>query len=265
MKPLAPLQGPRHILSFDFDGTLHDPASDPMVLPLLFGRLRALRVSHAAVWGVNTGRSLDYLLEGMSASDFPFLPDWIVAREREIYLWDDNRGWTDHQPWNRKCAEDIHQLFEREHMLLGRIRHEVLENTGAQWLEMEGEPAGLVSRTEEEMEWIVGQVEQLVDPDCALSWQRNSIYLRFSHRDYHKGSCLSETAGLFGLSAQHAFAVGDSHNDLEMLDAAHAGMTACPANALEPVRARVAAQGGLVGSAGHGAGVIEALDHYFGC
>lgn len=263
MKTLPPPLVPGTVLSFDFDGTLHDPASDPSVPSGFFETIRRLRKSHQAVWGINTGRSMEHVLEGCRDSRFPFLPDWVVAREREIYLPDPTGRWMPHEAWNLRCAEKIHGLFKRLRKLLARIRHEIEEHTGAQWLEMKGEPAGLISRTEEEMEWIVSRIAPLVADEPHLSWQRNSIYLRFGHRDYQKGSSLAEIARLHGLHAGRCFAMGDSHNDAEMLDPAHAGMIACPANSVAAIRERVIAHGGLVTRGVHGTGVIEALEHYF--
>lgn len=204
----------RWVLSFDFDGTLHDPASEPPVPLAFFDKIGRLVSEKQAVWGVNTGRSLEYALEGMRDSGFPLQPDWIVAREREIYLRDADGCWQSYELWNHRCTQDIHELFEREQAFLSRIRREVLEHTGAEWLQMDGEPAGVISRTEEEMEWIVGRVEELVNPQSNISWQRNTIYLRFSHGAYHKGSALSEVARLFGVLATHCLAIGDSHNDI---------------------------------------------------
>ena len=105
-------------------------------------------------------------------------------------------------------------MFKRIRKLLARIRHEIEEHTGAQWLEMDGEPAGVISRTEEEMEWIVGHIAPLVVGEPQLAWQRNTIYLRFGHRDFQKGSSLAEIARMHRLPPARCFAIGDSHNDL---------------------------------------------------
>lgn len=263
MQPLSPPPEPRYVLSFDFDGTLHDPASEPPVPLAFFERIRDLRGRHQVIWGINTGRSLEHMIEGFHESRFPFLPDWVVAREREIHLPDGNGGWKPHAHWNERCERDIHGLFSHARKLLDRLRHEIEEHTGARWLEMEGEPAGLISRTEEEMEWIVSRIEPLLADEPHLSWQRNSIYLRFGHRDFQKGSSLGEIARLHGVPASGCFAMGDSHNDLEMLDPAHAGMRACPANAVAEVRSKIQKHGGMVSRAIHGEGVLEALAHYF--
>ena len=264
MKTLSPPPLPNAVLSFDFDGTLHDPASDPPVPAGFFETIRRLREDHQAIWGVNTGRSMAHTVEGFVESRFPFLPDFVVAREREIYQPNAFGRWIPHAPWNKRCDKEIHGLFKRLRKLLARIRQEIEEHTGAQWLEMEGEPAGLISRTEEEMEWIVGHIAPLLADEPQLSFQRNTIYLRFGHRDFQKGSSLAEVARLHRLPPARCFAMGDSHNDMEMLDPAHAGMTACPANSVVEIREKVTSHGGIITRGVHGEGVIEALEHYFG-
>ena len=263
MKPLPPPPQASAVLSFDFDGTLHDPASAPPVPSAFFELIRELRNEQGVVWGINTGRAMMHLVEGFVESGFPFLPDWVVAREREIYVPNTFGRWIPHAPWNKRCEKEIHRLFKHARKLLARIRHEIEDHTGAQWLEMEGEPAGFVSQTEEEMEWIVARIAPLMATEPHLAWQRNSIYLRFGHRDFQKGSSLGEIARLHRLSAARCFAMGDSHNDLEMLDPACAGMTACPANSVDLIREKVTASGGLVTRGVHGGGAIEALEHYF--
>ncbi len=263
MRTLPALTKPAAILSFDFDGTLHDPASSPPVPPEFFELIQRIRETHQACWGINTGRSMVHMIEGFLESRFPFLPDWVVAREREIYIPNKFGRWVSHTPWNKQCEKEILRLFKRAKKLLARIRHDIEEHTGAQWIDMEGEPAGIISRTVEEMEWIVSRIAPLAGEEPQLSWQRNSIYLRFGHRDFHKGSSLTEVAKIHQLSAANCFAIGDSHNDLNMLDATHASMTACPANSVPEIHAKVSASGGLITQGIHAHGAIEALKHYF--
>ena len=254
---------PSAILSFDFDGTLHDPAENPPVPRAFFDLIRMLRDEQAVVWGINTGRSMAQMVEGFSESRFPFLPDWVIARECEIYHPNSFGRWLPSSPWNTRCENEIHGLFKHASKLLGHLRREIESHTGARWQEINGEIAGIIAQSEEEMEWIIDHIEPLVAAEPHLAWQRNSIYLRFGHRDFHKGSSLSEVARQYGLTAARCFAIGDSHNDFEMLDPAYAQMTACPANAVAAIKEKVAATGGLISRAAHGSGSIEALNHYF--
>ncbi|KAB2641598.1 MAG: HAD-IIB family hydrolase [Verrucomicrobia bacterium] len=251
------------VLAFDFDGTLHDPATQPTVPAEFSDLLHTLRRDHAVGWGINTGRSLAHLLEGLHESGISIQPDWVVAREREIYFCDSGGCWQPLDAWNQTCEAQIHGLFKHAGELLETMRHLVEHSTGAQWIAMNGEPAGLIARTDEEMAWIVSQLEVLASAEPLLSWQRNSIYLRFGHRDFQKGSSLSEVARHYALDASTCFAIGDSYNDLAMLDARHARMIACPGNAIADVKQHVALSGGYLAHASHGSGVIEALRHFF--
>jgi HAD superfamily hydrolase (TIGR01484 family) len=263
MKSLDPMPMVTAVLSFDFDGTLHTPDEVPPVPQEFFDVIQELRREHPLVWGINTGRSLTQMMEGFVESGFPYLPDWLVTREREIHFAAAGGHWHPHDEWNRAAERQIHALFKESRKLLDGVRRLIEEYTGARWVAFEGEPAGIIAQTEEEMEWIVGKIETLAPAEPLLGWQRNSIYLRFGHRDFQKGSSLSEVARHYALGSPRCFAIGDSHNDLEMLSPAHAVMAACPANAVEDVKQQLAESGGYLATAAHGAGVIEALRHFF--
>lgn len=252
------------MLSFDFDGTLHDPAQSPPVADAFFEMIRRLRSEHGAVWGINTGRSMEHVVEGLIESRFPFAPDWVVARERELWFPNAFGRWVADEEWNRRCDKDHRKFFRKVRRLMKRIRAEVEEHTGAQWVEQAGDPAGLIARTEEEMEWIVAKVRELAAGEPLLNWQRNTIYLRFGHRDYQKGSSLNRIAAHYGLGPADCFAIGDSHNDFEMLSPSAAERIACPANAVPEIRAHVEAVGGHACAAAHSTGCVEALERFFG-
>lgn len=247
------------VLSFDFDGTLVDHDEQPMVQSEFFQMMAAMRESHHALWGLNTGRSLAHALEGMLEAKFALLPDFIIAREREIYLRNEFGRWVGISEWNKGCEKAHHKLFRKNKRLLKNLRKWVEENTQAQWGSQEDEPAGIVATSLAEMSLILEKIDEEIASAPALSYQRNSIYLRFSHTDYHKGSALAEFARLQGIGSEKVFTMGDGHNDTDMLDSSIAKYIACPENSNEDVKEHVLSRGGLVtkGQASHG--VIEAL------
>lgn len=263
MRTLTPPPTPELLLSFDFDGTLHHPADLPPVVPEFFDIIRRLRLERNALWGINTGRSMEHLVQGLAESRFPFLPDFAIVREREIFLPNAVGRFVSLQSWNHKCETDLQKLLKQSRKALKSIRALVEEHTGAQWIEQTGDPAGLISRTEEEMAWIVAQIEKIVPSDSALGWQRNSIYLRFGHKGYQKGSTLAAVGRLFGLDRTRTFTMGDSHNDLEMLDSTIAAYIACPANAIADVKSYVTSQLGYISEQSTSRGVCAALEHFF--
>lgn len=266
MKLLAPFtesNTPRWLLSFDFDGTLVVPDEDPAVSPEFFELMKSMRSAHGSCWGINTGRSLMQAVQGLVDARFPILPDYIIAREREIYFPNEFGRWVGSADWNQRCEREHHKLFRRCRKILKHLQRWVEAETAAVWGIQKEEPAGIVASTASEMDMIVRKIDGEIESNTSLSYQRNGIYLRFSHKHIHKGTAMLEVARLMGLSGQHAFAVGDGHNDLDMLDPKMAGMLACPANACPEVRLKVESAGGYVAKAQASRGVVEALKAHF--
>src|SRR5207253_11005555 len=114
--------------------------------------------------------------------------------------------------------------------------------------------------SEEEMDRVTEFIERRKQPK--FSYQRNTVYLRFCHADYHKGAALAELARLLEVPRENIFAAGDHHNDISMLDGRVAAMPSCPANAIQEVQDAVRNAGRYVPQKDHGAGVHEALLHF---
>jgi len=248
----------RGVLSFDFDGTLHLPDDHEPIDREFFSELKEMR-QKGWVWGVNTGRSLVQLLEGFVEADIPFLPDFIVAREREVYVPGRFGRWVPLGDWNDRCAKDQKKLLRKAKRPLKRIRAFVEKETGAQWVELPGDPAGIIAQSIEEMERIVEVVDKECEAMPMLGYLRNTIYMRFSHYDYHKGTGLRAVCEAFGVTAKHVFAIGDGHNDLGMLDEQFAHYIACPRNADDEVKEHVRERGGYIAWQDGSLGVIESL------
>ena len=68
------------------------------------------------------------------------------------------------------------------------------------------------------MEFVVNEIQREAARLPDFCFQRNSIYLRFCHVDYHKGSALGELCRLEQIPADSVFAAGDPFNDISMLD-----------------------------------------------
>src|SRR5262249_58625750 len=121
---------------------------------------------------------------------------------------------------------------------------------------------GLRAESDQEMDRIVQFIERARKKEPKLNYQRNTIYPRFCHADYHKGAALLELARLIDIPRENIFAAGDHHNDISMLNGDVAGMPACPANAIEEVKAAVRSAGGYIAQRQHGARVHEALKYF---
>ncbi|MBK1835543.1 HAD-IIB family hydrolase [Roseibacillus ishigakijimensis] len=262
VQALPVIENPRGILAFDFDGTLHWPAHDPPVDPRLCRRIEELREREGMIWGICTGRSLMHLVEGMTGQ-LPFLPDFVVAREREIYFPGRFGRFVPDPDWNKRCEKDHKRLFKKVRKQLKEVRRYVEETALGRWVEVEGDLAGVVLPHEDEMEGLLAEVGRVCGTSPLLAYERNGVYLRFSHRAYSKGSALQEIARRVSLGAEAVFPAGDNFNDLSMLSSEVTARPLCPQNAVEEVKAFVLQQGGVVGEGEASRGVLAALEEVF--
>jgi HAD superfamily hydrolase (TIGR01484 family) len=250
------------LLSTDFDGTIVSRVSEPILDAQCVELIRALQKG-GAIWAINTGRSVDLLESGLSDFSFPFRPDFILTSERDVFRPSRNGGaWEAYGDWNERCARDHRELFSSSQSVLAEVIDFVNQKTKARVIyEPEG-PAGLIAASEEEMDSVTDFIEQARAKQPKFNYQRNTVYLRFCHADYHKGAALAELARLIEISRENIFAAGDHHNDISMLDGKVAAMPSCPANAIPEVKQAVRSAGGYVAQNEHGAGVYEALQYF---
>ncbi len=253
---------PTYLLCFDFDGTLIDPATETALDPAFLSMLGTLQ-KRGAVWAINTGRSLFQALGGIADHHVRPHPDYIIAKERELYEPSRFGRWVDCGDWNQKCHKDHHKLFRSYRKFFKTMRAHIEKHTGAEYVEAEHEPAGIVARDDGEMDRICAFIGTLAEQYPLLGYERNSIYLRFGHAAYNKGTVMAELARLLEIPRERVFAVGDNHNDRSMLDGRVAGMVACPGNAINEIRSLVADAGGFVAKEAGSRGLAEVLRHYF--
>ena len=260
-KKTALLSTSLRLLCTDFDGTIAEPDHAPISAGF-FERLAECRARGQLYWVINTGRTLESLLDELRARQAPIWPDWVVTVEREIWLVRDRRGigWFE---WNRKCELLHSQLFESVKPFWKLVEDYTVKHTRARLVEDPGSPLAIIASCEEEADEIGAYIQPLLQNWPMLVPVRNSIYFRFSHKFYHKGACLEAISNGIGVLPAQIMAAGDHLNDLPMLDRRYAHHLACPHNAVDEVKEKVRVQGGHVSSADVAEGTIEAWDKFF--
>lgn len=250
------------LLSIDFDGTLVSRVSEPVLDQECMELIRELQ-NAGVVWAINTGRSVDLLESGLTDFSFPVRPDFILTSERDVFRPGSNGArWEAFGDWNARCAREHAELFSASQSVLAEVIAFVNQKTkGRVIYEPEG-PAGVVATSEEEMDRVTKFIEQARAKQPKFNYQRNTVYLRFCHANYHKGAALAELARLINIPRENIFAAGDHHNDISMLDGKIAAMPSCPANAVDEVKAAVRTADGYVAAREHGAGVRDALLYF---
>ena len=249
------------LLSTDFDGTIVNHEASPPVAPEFFNMLAGLH-AQGVRWAVNTGRVLWHIEEGLRELQFPVEPDFVLTSEREVFHKAPNGRWQDFGDWNIRCAQAHDELFTKAGTLLADIESYLASHTRAHPI-YEGERLiGLAAESDAEMD----EVCLFLERECArvpgFRFMRNTIYVRFCHESYSKGTALGELARLTGIARDEIFAAGDHYNDLPMLDGRHARWVACPGNAVEAVKKTVDKAGGYVARGSCSEGIVEAMRHF---
>ncbi|MCX7868468.1 MAG: HAD hydrolase family protein [Terrimicrobiaceae bacterium] len=251
------MNGPR-LWSTDFDGTLISFGGSGRCPGILAEMLISHR-SAGGLWAVNTGRGLDHMLDGLERFGPPAPPDFLLTNEREVFRRTRRGAWEPHGEWNAVCARRHREFFGEFAGLFEEIEAFAASTSGLDFLrEPCGQPAGLVAESEEVMDAAATRLREWARDVPEFSWQRNTVYLRFCHADYDKGSALAELCRLEGLEPRDVLAVGDQHNDLPMLHPSRAAFLACPSNAIPEVKAAVRSHGGYVARQAWGEGTAEA-------
>ncbi len=250
-----------HLLSTDFDGTLVGFSSDGICSDGFAEVLLEFK-RNGGLWAINTGRGMQHAKEGIERFGAPFPPDFLLTNEREVFRRCSSGAWENHGEWNRLCETRHGELFEQSKELLAEIQALVGFHDGSQIIHENGLPVGLITSDEQQMERLAHEISQIAGSVPNFSFQRNTIYLRFCHSDYDKGTALSELCRLEGILKDHVFCAGDHLNDLPMLTPQRAAMLACPANAIPAVQEAVREAQGYVASERYADGVAQGILHH---
>jgi len=258
---LSTLNSAIRLLSTDFDGTVVNHDTQPPVVPEFFEALGEMR-ARGVQWAVNTGRVLWHIEEGLRELKFPMEPDFVLTSEREVFHRGPDGRWQDFGDWNARCAAAHDTLFSTAGTLLEDIEAYLAGHTKAHPI-YEGERLiGLAAESDEEMDRVCFFLEKECARVPGFQFMRNTIYVRFCHEAYSKGTALAELARLTGVGRGEIFAAGDHYNDLPMLDGRHAKWVACPGNAVEAVKRAVKQAGGYAAAGECSVGIVEALRHF---
>ena len=250
------------LLSTDFDGTLVAHGCEPVLDRACMKYIEKLQ-DDGVLWAINTGRSVDLLQSGLIDLEFPIHPDFILTSERDVFRPSSNGGkWEPFGDWNERVAREHAELFQSAESVLAEVVDFVTQKTKARLLYHTAGLEGLIAESEEELARVAEFVDRAREKQPKFHYQRNTVYMRFCHADYHKGAALAELSRLLEIPREQIFAAGDHHNDVSMLDGHYAKYPACPANAILEVKEAVGLAGGYVASQGYGAGVHEALLHF---
>ena len=250
------------LLGFDFDGTLADVTNQHRVSPHFFTTIKRLQQERPLSWGICTGRSLEFLLEGLTDTQAPFLPDYVVAQERDIFYLNEDQTYSPDHTRNRQARQDLTTLLSDNASTIQKVQRYVEEDTEGEWVSIPDDPAGIIATHEDEIQHAVELYEACTEKSSDLEYQRNTIYLRFSHKQYCKGTAVQYLQKQYHIPHRQTLVMGDNYNDLTMLNPEVAQYYGGPANSISTLKDALHNNGGFLTTGNYANGVIEALNTY---
>lgn len=252
------------LVGLDFDNTLYDGTVHSLarVLPW-FQRLKKSNVRLGLVTGRTFG-SLKGLFEadGYSWGD-PF-PDFAICFESRILMPNgENIQGCEH--WNRDRDRDVaeaHGIVEREIAVWLKAleaqgihsRHTWLDSNYGLYMEFDSPEHSLAA---------CEKIKTMADPDHPLRFVRNYSGLSIHARNRSKGPALAMLLKAWNIPQQDALVIGDSFNDLCMMNGDYDYQVATVANADPAIHEAVIKKGGLIAKKNCSLGVIEIFETLF--
>jgi HAD superfamily hydrolase (TIGR01484 family) len=257
------------MVALDLDGTILEAGTT--ITGEVLTALATLRAGGVTVVTA-TGRPVDFqldLLERHGIGPAAGLFEALIADEREIHLLDERppagRAYRPHDEWNDVIRKRWDTFLDEALGWLDRVADEAVRRGWATrrydrsqiarrglatiWIEQPHQAAALCA-------WLADQV---ADAGSELVCNRNVRLVQVIDRQAGKGNVLSALADLHGVTADQVLAIGDSSNDISMVDGRFGFRSATPGNADPEVKAAVRRAGGYVAQGTVGAGVVEAL------
>jgi len=147
LQPLEKISDPKLLLAFDYDGTLSVPEfQNPPVDPHFFNCIKYLRKRHNAVWGICTGRTMIHMYDGFTEARFPFVPDFIVARERDLLFPNHLGRFVDDKVWLKESEKKHAKLFKKSKKVFKQVQEFIASETQGRWVSEPTDPAGTCLR-----------------------------------------------------------------------------------------------------------------------
>lgn len=246
------------LISLDFDGTLwHGDAQPP--IPAAFPELMQSWRGAGVRWGINTGRSLDYLLEDWTRH-VPFLPDFICTCERFVYLAASDgtlRSVSGHNAAAAHAAEALQQYMEP--LLHAELEKIAASHPALEWIIAPADSLSVEAADADTMDTLAALLRPLLAKHPAVSMQRAGRYMRLSDARFHKGSALAHVAQEWQVENSRILIIGDGHNDIDAFARFPGAFCAAPADAHPDVLAWLRSNGGYISTE---PGVMQILRHW---
>lgn len=252
------------MIALDFDWTMVDYSGpEPTIGRELIDRLNGF-IERGGYAGIVSGRQYwdfqnDFKKMGLPWAQ-PF-PNYLIAREAYIYEVH-GRNYKEVLPFDAQMRIEILRLNRMLTECLNDVFH-MYEQHGIEITNffVYGDFGVEIHVKQENAQEAMHLLENFVREKrlCNVAVHRNGVMVTLYHKNAGKGNTLLKAAQHFGIEPHEVLAIGDSYNDLSMIDGRFGFHGGCVGNADEELKSVVRRSGGYVGRYTAYAGVLDIL------
>jgi hydroxymethylpyrimidine pyrophosphatase-like HAD family hydrolase len=210
-------------------------------------------VRRGAVWCTNSGRHAHNQFGMIQACRaLEVLPVAILAGERYIYDVNPITGtMRSREPYNQRAKHKSLELSPRVQGALAPQLRDLEAAYGVAEYFPAAEYTGWLLEPGADAVAFAAAVRTHLAAMTEAQVLRNGAWVLVIPAEFGKGRVLADLAAGLGVGREYILALGDQHNDLDMLEGRHAGHVGCPADADPEVRQTIrAARGWVAGQPG---------------
>ena len=261
------------LIVMDLDSTLLDWSEGTSKLSENC-RQALLRAAEVGVKiAVATGRTLREISLELEVHGLPFgkpVPHFVIPLEKYCYRVVNGEAVEDEAmaKWNKERRDEARRVVEeiilpRAHEFLVRLKELGLPpvrwvlDTRAGWFSLVYETVDQAKRAEKFLMEVVTSFPE-------LTVNRNFVFVGFIPVNGTKGKAVRFLAETLGIPPKRVMAIGDSINDLDMLNGEHGFFPVAVANAEPEIKEAVQKAGGIITEKPASDGVAEAVDWALG-
>ncbi|MEZ8219902.1 haloacid dehalogenase-like hydrolase [Candidatus Fervidibacteria bacterium JGI MDM2 JNZ-1-D12] len=257
------------LIVMDLDSTLLD-WSNGMARISESCRQALLKAAESGIFvAVATGRTLREVALELEVHGLKFgepVPHFVIPLEKYCYRIVKGQPVEDEAMarWNRERWEEAKRVIEQ--IVLPRAYEwlQVLTDVGlppTRWvLDTRAGWFSLVYDTVEQAREAEKLLERLAEPYPELTVNRNFVFVGFIPHNGTKGKAVRFLAEILNIPTERVMTIGDSINDLDMLNGEHGFFPVAVANAEPEIKEAVMKAGGMVTNQPASDGVAEAIE-----
>ncbi len=254
------------LVCLDFDGTVLVYDEKPGLFhPAAIDMLNRLE-ERGVAWCTNSGRDADgqlKILELSRVRGLRHMPAVLLCSESFIYERRDGT-YAPSEPWNTTARETLRSLHRKVQEAVRPELDDWISCFKPEVYIAEEYTTFNVSDSDDQPARFHAEIGAAIRGIPGALVSRNGGWISVLPAELGKGNTLLGYLKLAGLKEDHALAIGDHLNDINMLNGAAARHVACPANAVPEVVESVKAAGGYVAKADGPEGTVEAVRYFLG-